>query len=324
MLSRTADHCYWMARYTERAENTARMLDVNMRLSLLPQPDDRRRQTWMVPLSISGLADSYFERYKEVTPERVLEFMVFDASNSSSIYSCLRGARENAHAVRGTLTSELWETQNSTWLDMRDYQRERFVEGGIGEFFEWVKFRSHLSRGVTVATMLREEPFNFVRLGTFLERADNTARLLDVKYELLSVSQPDAASDFYQWSFLLRSVSAFEAYRKAYSDQITPRRVAELLILNEKMPRSLCHCMTEVYSNLVAVRNASSAETERRSGELASALRFGNLEDIFELGLHNYLTRFVERVAELSGRIANDFLVPVGSHEVAPVAGKVE
>ena len=311
MLSRTADHLYWMARYTERAENVARMLDVNYRMSLLPQTPEQVEQGWGATLSTTDLYEAFHDKHEKVTPDKVLKFMAFDHDNPSSIYSCLKAARENAHAVRGTLTSEQWETLNATWLEMRDMSPDRLSRSGLGAFFEWVKFRSHLSRGVTVGTMLRDEAFRFARLGTFLERADNTARILDVKYHLLlsDSEDSDSAADYYQWSALLHSVSAFEIYRKVYRDLITPLRVTELLILRDDMPRSLLRCLDEVYINLRAVANKHSKETERRAGELYSSLHFGRIEDIFEIGLHEYLTQFLGRTDDLGKRIAKDFLV---------------
>ncbi|HNM40647.1 MAG TPA: alpha-E domain-containing protein, partial [Giesbergeria sp.] len=182
MLSRTADHLFWMSRYTERAENTARMLNVVHETALLPQSAERAQEGWLGMLSISELIPAYTARHGTVTRDGVLHFMVRDGSNPSSILSCLRAARENARAVRGTLTSEVWETQNQTWLEVNRMLAEGAFERDPGQFFEWVKYRSHLSRGVTLGTMLQDEAFHFLRLGTFLERADNTARLLDVKF----------------------------------------------------------------------------------------------------------------------------------------------
>ncbi|AVZ79467.1 hypothetical protein C3497_08470 [Zoogloeaceae bacteirum Par-f-2] len=313
MLSRTADHLYWMARYMERAENIARILDVNLRMSMMPQSAVQEEQAWGATLRIMGLESAFHRRYAEISPDAVLEFMVFDTDNPSSVRNCLRAARENAHAVRGTLTSELWETTNGTWLKMRDFTPEMLADAGAGEFFEWVKYRSHLSRGVTIGTMLQDESLRFIRIGTFLERADNTARILDVKYQLLlpAGEVEGGAADYYQWSALLRSVSAFEVYRKVYRDLITPSRVAELLLLRVDMPRSIARCMKEVYVNLREVANDHSAETERRAGELEAQLRFGRIEDIVRDGLHNYVVRLLARVQDLGNRIADDFLVPL-------------
>src|SRR4029079_2085581 len=185
MLSRTADHLFWMARYMERAENTARMLDVNYQMSLLPQSEEAAERGWRGLLSINEISGDFARRYREVSPRTVIEYMVNDASNGSSIRSCLMAARENARAVRGTLTTEVWETQNETCLEFQRVIGDGAFQKSPGEAFEWVKFRSHLSRGVTVGTMLQDEAFHFLRIGSFLERADNTARLLDVKFHAL-------------------------------------------------------------------------------------------------------------------------------------------
>jgi uncharacterized alpha-E superfamily protein len=182
MLSRTADHLFWMARYMERAENTARMLDVNYQMSLLPQSEGAAERGWRGLLSISELTGDFAKRHGKVTPRSVMDYMVSDAANGSSIRSCLMAARENARAVRGTLTTEVWETQNQTWLEFQRMVATDVFQRSPSEAFEWVKFRSHLSRGVTVGTMLQDEAFHFLRIGSFLERADNTARLLDVKF----------------------------------------------------------------------------------------------------------------------------------------------
>ncbi|HZX82693.1 MAG TPA: alpha-E domain-containing protein, partial [Reyranella sp.] len=180
----------------------------------------------------------------------------------------------------------------------------------------WVKFRSHLSRGVTLGTMLQDEAFYFSRLGTFLERADNTARLVDVKFHALNseffgaATEEDQEYDFYHWSAILRSVSAFEVYRKVYRDVIKPERVAELLILRPDMPRSLHASLAEVVANLAKVQNDQSAETQRRAGKLLADLQYARVDEILATGLHAYLTQFLDRVNELGWRISQDFLVP--------------
>jgi len=185
MLSRTADHLFWMSRYTERAENTARMLDVSYQMSLLPQSAAVAQMGWQGLLSISELLPYYKSKYDVVTAANVMRFMVSDENNPSSIISCLRAVRENARAVRGSLTTELWETQNQTWLEaQREIHTHDFLDDPA-KLFEWVKFRSHLSRGVTIGTMLKDEARSFMRLGTYLERGDNTARLVDVKYHAI-------------------------------------------------------------------------------------------------------------------------------------------
>ncbi len=316
MLSRTADHLFWMARYTERAENTARMLDVNTETGLMPQSKAASLRGWRAMLNISELQDRFDQKYPKLTPKDVLDFMVRDDTNPSSIVSCLTQARENARAVRGTLTTEVWETNNSTWLELQARLKDNSLKDNPVEFFEWVKHRSHLSRGVTIGTMLKDEAFYFMRIGTFLERADNTARLLDVKFigtgtdQLLSSEHP---IDFYYWAALLRSVSAFEVYRKVYRDVITPARVAELLILRANMPRSLLACVSEVVMNLKQVGTDASRETDRFAGKLNAELQFTRIEEILAGGLHDYLTTFLESIGELGARISRDFLLPMAA-----------
>src|SRR3982751_2505535 len=325
MLSRTADHLFWMSRYRERAENTARMLDVNYQMSLLPQSDDAAERGWRGLLSISELTGHFAKRYGAVTPKNVMDYMVSDAANGSSIRSCLQAARENARAVRGTLTTEVWETQNQTWLEFQRMVATSAFERTPSDAFEWVKFRSHLSRGVTVGTMLQDEAFHFLRIGSFLERADNTARLLDVKFHAVESeffgaiatangngsNGKDMEYDFYHWSAILRSVSGFEVYRKAYRNVIRPEKVAELLILRPDMPRSLAACMNEVVANLRMVANEQSSETLRRAGRLRADLQYGRIDEILATGLHAFLTQFLERVGTLGVGISRDFLVPV-------------
>ncbi|MCB1910113.1 MAG: alpha-E domain-containing protein [Rhodocyclaceae bacterium] len=309
MLSRTADHLFWMARYMERAENTARMLDVGYRMSLMPQTEAEVEQNWVGLLRIMSLEEQYRATCGAVDGDKVIRFMIFDPENPSSIRNCLRAARENAHSVRDTLTAELWETTNATWIKVRALTPEILADRGVSEFFEWVKYRSHLSRGVTIGTMLQDDSWRFIRLGTFLERADNTARILDVKYQVLVSEDGGEAADYYRWSALLHSVSAFEVYRKAYRDLISPVKVADLLILNQDMPRSLARCMREVYANLQVVANDRSGETLRRAGELEASLRFGRIDHLLDQGLHSFLDQFMDRIYDLGNRISDDFLI---------------
>jgi uncharacterized alpha-E superfamily protein len=332
MLARTADHLYWMARYMERAENTARMLDVNYQTALLPQSADAAEKGWKGLLSISELTGDFAKRHGEANAQNVMDYMISDAANPSSIRCCLMAARENARAVRGTLTTEVWETQNQTWLEFQRMVADEAFLKDPGSAFEWVKFRSHLSRGVTVGTMLQDDAFHFLRIGSFLERADNTARLLDVKFHAVEsefhgasqsqsqsqgegstgeVGGKDVEFDFYHWSAILRSVSGFEVYRKVYRNVIRPEKVAELLILRPDMPRSLAACIQEVVWNLRSVANEQSEETLRKAGRLRADLQYGRIDEILATGLHAYLTQFLERVGTLGVGISRDFLVPV-------------
>ena len=314
MLSRAANNLYWMSRHIERAENTARLLDVTYRMSLLPyrilESGQSWAEPWALPLVINGLASAYYERYPgPISTDQVLRFMVLDPANSSSVYSCVQAARENARTVRSSITSEMYEDLNTFWLEMRNQDYERIHANGLSSFFDWVKMHSHEFRGLAFGTMLRDEGYNFMRLGTFIERADNTARLLDVKYHTLLPSAADigGAVDYYQWGALLRSLSAFDSYRKVYRDLITPMKVAELLMLRDDVPRSLHTCMNDIYEILKVICDQSSREAERMAGELHAQLHYGRTAQIIELGLHEYLMAFLDKLSTLTTEINRDF-----------------
>jgi uncharacterized alpha-E superfamily protein len=311
MLSRTADHMYWMSRYVERAESLARLVDAHYRMSLLPHSGATLAQSLSSTMAALQMEKAYKERHDAIEPRAVFEFVSLDRDYGGSILSCLRAARENARAVRGSLTSELWETLNSTWLEARSLATRRAANPDIGQFVEWVKERSHLTRGVTIGTMMRDEAFHFTRIGTFLERADSTARILTAhQSDLVPGADAGVVPDPYQWSVLLRALSAFEVYRRVYRDVITPFKVAQLLILRDDMPRSLLRCCKEVYHNLKSVANEQSAETERRAGEMHAMLHFTRMEEITASGLPRFLERFLGRLLDLGDRIASDFLLP--------------
>ncbi|MFA6178483.1 MAG: alpha-E domain-containing protein [Methylophilaceae bacterium] len=310
MLSRTADHLYWMARYIERAENMARVLDVTHHMSLVPNAAESEAALWTPALEISGNIESYEEEYEEYTASNVIHYLSMDEKNPSSIYNCLRNARENARAVRVAMTSETWENINALWLEFSQFLGTDLATGDLHGFCDWVKSRSHLFRGVSFGTMLRDDAFRFVRLGTFMERADNTARLLDVKYHLLLPEEEEVggAVDYYEWSAVLRSVSAFQAYQKVFSDTIEPWRVAELLVLREDMPRSLLACFAEIMPILEQLAGRRNIECKRLAGELHARLRYGKMEDIFQDGLHEFLTDFIVANNNLSLEIQRTFL----------------
>jgi len=310
MLSRTADHLYWMARYIERTENVARVLDVTYNMSLLPSDSSNEQELWDTVLEIAGIRDIYDRTYKELNASNVIKHLVMDSNNPSSIYSSLRGARENARAVRVAMTTETWENMNTLWLEFGQYIKQDLTQTGLSEFCEWVKSRSHLFRGVCFGTMLRDEAFSFVRLGTFMERADNTARLLDVKYAFLIPMQEanDGAVDYYEWSAVLRSVSAFQAYQKVYRDAIEPMKVSELLILREDMPRSLHACYAEIMPILRQVAGSRQTEAERLAGQMHAKLHYGRMLDILKDGVHHFLDEFILANRKLGEEIQRNFL----------------
>lgn len=315
MLSSTADHLFWMARYIERAENTARMLDIHLQSSLLAggRSELNRGQAARAMLLISELVPAYEEAHSELSSESVLRFMVSSTTNGSSIYNAIYSARENARAVRGAITTELWETINVTWLELQvRLENDGWVKD-MPAFFAWVKHRAHLTRGVTAGTMPRDDAYGFVALGTALERADNVARLLDVKFFEVGASSElqnwEAKGEYYHWAAILRSVSGFEIYRKTYRDTITPTRVAELLILRADMPRSLLAAMNALCNHLQKLANKRSSQTLRAASLLQAQIQYTHIDDILHQGLHAYLTQFLVSINLIGRGISQDFLV---------------
>ena len=313
MLSRTAADLYWMSRHLERAENLARMLDVSYSLSLMPQ-DGRGDglDELAMPLLITGTLDAYLGWHGELHGERMLHFFALDANNPASIYSCLRAARGNAHAVRGRITADMWENVNATWLEMRTIADEGLGRYGISRFCEWVKQRSHLFRGATFGTLMRHDAFRFIRLGTYIERADNTLRLLDARYEMLGDDaagiSDGSAYGYYQWSALLRALSAFEAFTELYREAPGARQVAELLILRDDVPRSLRSCLDEINQILASLPGNNGRPAQRLVAELDARLRYTGIDDILAEGLHGWLSDFLLQVRELANAIHSAYL----------------
>ncbi|MEY3046970.1 MAG: alpha-E domain-containing protein [Burkholderiaceae bacterium] len=310
MLSRLADHLFWMSRYIERAENTARMLDVQLQAAMLPSEASSINAQWKTLLDLNELQEAYDKRYAKLSADKVLRFMLVDSSNPSSIFNCLERARENARAVRGVLTTDIWEVVNNIWLEARSMVKDGSFVKDPARVFEWVKLQSHLFRGVTIGTMLKDEAFYFVRTGTFLERADNTARILDVKYLMVQEDFEERA-DFYFWSSLLRSVSAYEIYRKVYRDSFTPVRIAELLIQRGDMPRSLIACLDELLVNLSHVSSPGRQKALKQAGRIRSNLEYLSIDESFQEQMHEFLKQFVTQVNELGITISHEFLVPL-------------
>jgi uncharacterized alpha-E superfamily protein len=244
--------------------------------------------------------------------------MIYETGNPSSIVSCLFAARENARVIRGRITSEVWETQNTTWLELQQILESRH-QADPSRLLEWVKHRCHLFRGVLHGTMLKNEAFYFIRVGTLLERADNTARILENKYENQETIQvlDDSADhnffDFYHWASLLRSVSAFEIYRQIYSDQVTPKQVAQLLIFNKQMPRSMVCCINELIPLISEVKNQQSKEIDRLLGKLKASLDYSDIDEVFEQGLEEFIETFLERINHIANEFSSVYLIPLAA-----------
>lgn len=312
MLSRTAENLYWTGRYMERAENMARILDVSHRIALQRAGAAAGESDWQAVLDILGHGPRFAAKYDTLSSAAVTAFFTFDADNPASIYSSVRAARENARALRAAISNEMWEALNTTWIALRAMGPADLERRGLREFCDWIKERSHLFRGVSHGTTLHDDAFHFLRLGTFLERADNTARLLDTKYHRLqSAEDTGPAASYYEWGAVLRAVSAFRAYHQVYHDVITPGRVAELLVLRREMPRSLRFCADQVNLHLDHLAKGRDLEAQRLSGELHARLRFARIARVLDSGLHDFLNEVIDRVAVLGEQVSKDFLMTV-------------
>jgi uncharacterized alpha-E superfamily protein len=315
MLGRTADSLYWMSRYMERAENMARLLEVGHRISLMPGTIEGHRDEWRSTLLSAACEPSYSQKHADITAAKVVDYLIFDESNPTSIRSVVRAARNNGRAVRTALTRDVWESINSTWNELTTIKPADMTSDRLPVFLDWVKQRSMSFRGAVLGTMLRNENYYFSQLGNFIERADNTARILDVKYFILLPKPSDVGSDLdsYQWAQILRSVSAHRAYRWFYRDShYKPWLVSEFLILREEMPRSLVFS----YAWINAALNGLAALHGRRyachdmAAETLARLRSGSMEQIFQSGLHEYIQDFEVSNNTLSREIAATYNFP--------------
>ena len=311
MLGRVADQLYWMARYSERTENMARIIDVANRMTLTPQDDETRQSAWVSALEVAGAVNGYNEKHGDINGADVVHYLALDPDNPASIYSAIRATRENARALRGSITTEMFESINSTWLELKAMDDDVIKPAGRRAFFDWVKDRAHLFRGVAEGTMLQDEAMCFMKIGLDIERADCTARLLDSKYHVLLPASEEVGGslDYYQWGTLLRSLSAFRAYHKIYRDRISASRVAELVILNAQMPRSLRCCYDRLTETLEDLCGTSAPECQRVAGKIHSGLRYRQIGEVFDSGLHEFLTEFIEGNAQVGQQLARDFMM---------------
>ncbi len=313
MLSRTADSLFWLARYVERAENVARIVLVGHRMASIAQSLGSQGDEWLSTLIATGCDQDFFEKYSEAAPSAVIDFLVRDPDNPSSILSCLDTARRNARAVRTALTVDMWNALNETWLKARDFASVTTASDQVSTFLEWVKERSQLFDGAYNSTMLRNDAFYFTRLGTFIERSDNTARILDVKYYVLLPQDEGVggALDYYQWQSILQSVSALRSYHWVYQERLQPWLIAELMILRPEMPRSLFSCHDQITRQLDSIGDAygKRGECHRLAGETHARLRYGQIQKIFQGGLHEFLTEFIDRSILLGEEITKLYLI---------------
>jgi uncharacterized alpha-E superfamily protein len=312
LLSRTAENLFWLARYVERAENTARVLETAYRLAPMPASYPGVKTAWESTLETTGLAEIYARERGPVTPEGVIEFLALAAENPSSIKRCLESARSTARAERTALTVEMWEAINDGWLEMQRWTARRISSSDLPRFLSFVKEISLRFDGSAYRTMLRNDAFWFARLGLYMERADNTARILDVKYHVLLPDQAPVGGglDYYQWAAILRSVSALTSYRWVYRDSLKPWLVAELLILKEEMPRSLASCYRDItlYLDELAMAYGRQGPSQRLARDMRMKLQQARVSEIFGNGLHEFLTGFIGDNNRVGNAIADQYL----------------
>jgi uncharacterized alpha-E superfamily protein len=311
MLGRTANDLFWMSRYIERAENMARLLEVGYRIALLPREGAGRDDEWRSTLRSAGCEQGYLDKHGTYGTRAVVSYMLFDADNPSSVYSCLSTARRNARAQRTALTREMWESLNGAWIEFSAIDPATLNSNELPPLFDWVKEQSALFRGALLNTILRNDTFYFNQLGTFLERADNTARILDVKYYVLLPHNEIVGGeiDSAQWAAILRSVSAHRSYRWVYHESYKPWRVADYLILNTQMPRSLRSCYEEIVSALVQLGRfyRTSNGCQSLACETLRQLEQGDMDTIFQSGLHEFLAEFIARNNRLGSEISTTY-----------------
>ena len=309
MLSRTAEYLYWISRYMERVETTARLLDVGYRMSLFPNPSGYNNE-WESVLSAAGAIEGYKNKYDTIEQKNVEDYLFFDESNPSSVYNCILNARNNALVVRTSFTPESWLAINKTYQEILNLKEKKFTKSDLPDLTEWTIEQVNLFRG-SLSSLLRNDGYNFLFLGLFIERADNSARLLDVKYFVL-LPKPQYVGgniDNMQWSILLRSLSSFRAFRWAYDGNITATKIADFLVLNNNCPRSLSFCIKNIVKHLTNL-TCSPEKVGRiynNLKDLNTKIQEEKIETIVEYGLHQFVTQFIRKISSVDNEIHKEF-----------------
>ncbi|WP_435169507.1 alpha-E domain-containing protein [Falsirhodobacter sp. 1013] len=311
MLSRTANNLFWIARYMERAENMARLLEVGARISLLPSIHGYRSE-WDSLLQASGTAEGFQRKYGDPVARNIESYLFFDRDNPSSVISCLTEARENARIVRTALTTQVWDALNMAFQELKQLERTPRSELELTQLTEWVTRTAALVRGSIGATLLRNDGYEFLNLGYALERADATARLIDVKYYVLlpRVEFVGSGLDNYQWMTLLRALSLHRAFHWSYAGDITARKIADFLILNPQNPRSLVTSVEAINASLTQISKAygRQMDSQIRAQALLATLGEQSVDEIFDQGMHEFLSGFIGEVAILSQQVRENYL----------------
>ncbi|MGO4715175.1 alpha-E domain-containing protein [Bradyrhizobium sp. 2TAF24] len=314
MLSRTAENLFWLARYVERAEYLARTIEATLRATALPAAYAGKTNEWESALLTAGVGDSFAQHHAEANERSVVDYLAFSPDNPSSIRNCIEAARLNSRSVRTALTSEMWDTINSAWIEL-----QQTWHGGVrsredlAKFLRFVQETSLRFDGSAYRTMLRNDAYWFSRLGLHLERADNTARILDVKYHMLLPEQEHVGGplDYYQWTSILRSVSALTAYHWVYRETIKPWLIADLLILNDTLPRSLSSCYGNLVRNLdqIGVAYSRQGPAQRHARGIRNRLENSDIDNIFQHGLHEFIQEFISDNNRLGDIITKQYLL---------------
>ena len=311
MLGRTAQNLFWLSRYIERAENMARLLEVGYRMSLTSRREGSASEHLLSMLQAAEMDEQFAQKHKQADVASVSQFMLFDETNYSSVRSCLLAARTNARSVRTALTTDMWESLNTAWLEFAAIDPRDVTGSRLVELLQWVKQVSHRYRGALLSTFLRDDGYAFSQIGNFVERADNTARILDMKYYVL-LPRADLIGgdvDIQQWTLILRAASAHRSYRHVYHDRYKARNIADYLILRPEMPRSLIFCVSWINRTLDMLEEIYGGKTAGHvaAAEVTEMLEDNSMDRIFSYGLHEYLTEFIARNNKITEAIAESY-----------------
>ena len=311
MLSRTADNLYWLARYMERAETAARLLEVGARIALMPNAGHGYRSEWDALLRAVGTSTAFAAKYGEPGQRNIESHLFFDHDNPSSVASCITRARENGRIVRTALTTQVWDALNTAFQELRELERTPRGQLSLSRLTDWTMRNCALVRGAIDTTLLRNDGYDFLNIGYALERADNTARLLDVKYYVLLPSAMAVGTniDNVQWQTILRSVSAEGGFQMTYGQDARPREIAQFLMLDKRMPRSLAFCMDKIRDNLgyLVADYGRRLPCHDLCDRLALNTMSHSIDQIIEMGLHEFITDFLKALAELGGQTEIDY-----------------
>lgn len=309
MLGKTAGGVFWMFRYLERSENIARLIDAGFRMALT-RPDNATDE-WASVITTAGVRSAFTEEFDEFSQENVVDFLLRDKNNPSSVLASISAARTNGRLVRTALTREVWESTNECWMALEQALKGKIRERDLPDVLRLIRKQNALVRGAMYGTMLRNDIYDFARLGTFVERADNTARILDVKYYVLlpSAVQIGSAFDNVQWETILRSVSGQRAYRHINGSDVSARSIAEFLMLDSRMPRSLAFCYKQIVENLGYLAHDYKQTTPSNgiADKVLSGLKEKDINTIFDYGLHEFIKRFLDENNMVANQIMTDY-----------------